>query len=119
MCAYIAATLKAYDSKPVIVGGAKDHVYILCLMSKIHPLSKIVAEVKRDSSKWMKTKGVRYREFSWQGGYGAFSVSKSNVDSVIKYIRDQKEHHKKYDFMGEMVGLLKKHGIEYDERYLD
>ena len=81
-------------------------------------MSKIVGEVKRNSSKWIKTKGAGYREFSWQGGYGAFSVSKSSVDSVIIYINSQKEHHRKYDFMEEMIGLMKKHGIEYDERYL-
>ncbi len=118
MHAYIASILKSYDTAPVIIGGADDHVHILCLLSRNHPLSKIVAEVKRNSAKWIKTKGAAYRDFSWQSGYGAFSVSRSNVGAVIKYIEGQKEHHKKFDFMKEMIGLLKKHGIEHDERYL-
>lgn len=115
---YIASILKAYDTAPVIIGGVQDHVHILCLLSKNHPLSKIVGEVKRNSSKWIKTMGAEYRDFSWQAGYGAFSVSRSKVNTVIKYIKGQKEHHKRFDFRKELIELLEKHGIEYDERRL-
>ena len=118
MHAYIASILKAYDSPPVIVGGPDDHVHILCLLSRNHSISKVIAEIKRNSTKWIKTKGADYKEFSWQNGYGVFSVGKSMVDKTIKYIKNQKEHHAEVDFKGEMIGFLKKHGVAYDEKYL-
>ena len=118
MHAYLASLLKIYESHAIIVGGAEDHAHILCSLSKNHPLSKIIGEVKRNSSKWIKKKGTEYLEFQWQNGYGAFSVSSSNLESVRKYIVDQKHHHKKYTFKEELIRLLKKHGVRYDEKYL-
>ena len=78
----------------------------------------MIEVVKKDSSKWIKTKGKAYRNFHWQNGYGAFSVSQSNVDEVIKYIEDQKEHHCKRTFQEEFRAFLKKYQMPYDERYV-
>ncbi|HEY6332723.1 MAG TPA: transposase [Blastocatellia bacterium] len=72
----------------------------------------------KDSSKWIKSKGVWYRDFHWQDGYGAFSIGESGVPALKRYIAKQKEHHKKIRFEDEFIALLKKYNIEYDERYL-
>ena len=79
---------------------------------------KLVEEVKSHSSKWIKTKGVDYSNFYWQDGYGAFSVNPRGVDRVITYIKNQKAHHDKKSFQDEYRSILKKHAIEYDERYV-
>jgi len=118
MHAYLSSVCKAYDSVSLITGGTEDHVHILCSVSKNFPISKIIGEIKRNSSKWIKKKGAEYSEFQWQNGYGAFSVSSSNLESVRRYIIDQKHHHKKYTFKEELIRLLKKHGVEFNEKYL-
>ncbi len=79
---------------------------------------KLLKEVKSHSSKWMKTKGADLQDFYWQDGYGAFSVNPAEVDVVIKYIANQKEHHRKKSFQDEYRALLKKYQVEYDERYV-
>ena len=79
---------------------------------------KLLEEVKSHSSKWMKTKGDEYRNFYWQDGYGAFSVNPSEVDVVINYIANQKNHHATKTFQDEYRAFLKKYNIEYDERYV-
>ncbi len=79
---------------------------------------KLVEELKSHSSKWIKTKGENYRNFYWQGGYGAFSVNPSEMDVVVRYIENQKEHHRKKSFQEEYRAFLKKYKVEYDERYV-
>ena len=79
---------------------------------------KLVEELKSHSSKWIKTKGENYRNFYWQGGYGAFSVNPAEMDVVVRYIENQKEHHRKKIFQEEYRGFLKKYEVEYDERYV-
>lgn len=116
--AYQAGIFKHWDSPAIIIGGVEDHVHALFSQSKKHSLMKTVEEVKKGSSKWMKTDGPRNKEFYWQNGYAAFSVSESNVPEVKEYIRNQEEHHRTMTFQDELRALLDRHHIEYDERYV-
>jgi putative transposase len=116
--AYQAGILKQWDSPALVIGGVEDHVHALFALSKNDALSKIVEEVKKGSSKWMKTEGPRNPDFHWQAGYGAFSVSPSNEDAVRRYMENQEEHHRKMTFQDELRELLRRHGIAFDEGYL-
>ena len=79
---YLATSLKSLDSPSIIVNGVSDHVHILCRLSRNHAIKTVLGNIKADSSKWIKTKGDAYRDFHWQAGYGAFSVSQSLTDDV-------------------------------------
>jgi putative transposase len=116
--AYQAGILKEWDSPALVIAGAADHVHALLCLSKNHALAKVIEEVKKSSSKWLKTQAISLHDFHWQAGCGAFSVSQSNVETVKRYIEKQEEHHRERSFQEELLGLLKRHGIEYDERYL-
>lgn len=118
MHAYLASIIKAYTNIPLIVGGVEDHIHILCVLSKTNTLAKVVGETKRNSSKWIKTKDAIYSDFLWQRGYGAFSVSHSQIKRVHRYINNQEQHHKKISFKEEYLDFLKKHEQEFDDRYL-
>jgi len=96
-------------------GGMEDHAHLLIQLPATLALAKAVQLLKGSSSKWVNEHG---REFSWQEGYGAFSVSKSNINAVVKYIANQETHHRKITFEDEFIALLEKHGIEYDPRYV-
>jgi len=115
---YLGGICHNLDCTPIKIGGHSDHVHILCLLSKKIALIKLLEEVKTDSSKWMKTMGEDLTDFYWQNGYGAFSVNPSEVDKVIQYIANQKEHHQKKSFQDEYRAFLKKYKVEYDERYV-
>ena len=116
--AYLGSVLKEYESPALLVGGTADHSHALCLLSKTQTLAKVIGESKRSSSKWIKTKGNSFASFEWQAGYGAFSVSHSNAGRVQTTIANQAEHHRNISFQEEFLGFLKKHSVEYDERYL-
>ncbi len=116
--AYMGSIIKDNDSIPIKIGGVEDHVHILCLLSKNITIVKLVEQVKKHSSRWIKTKGPYYSNFKWQRGYGAFSVSKSEVQDKIRYIENQEEHHNKVSYREELIRLLKKADLDYDERYL-
>ena len=116
--AYLAGIFEQWDSPVLVIGGYDDHVHALFVLSKNHPLKKIVEEVKKGSSKWIKTVDGGLAEFSWQDGYGAFSVSESNVPEVRKYIESQADHHHRMTFQDELRQLLARHGMTVDERYL-
>ena len=116
--AYQAGIFREWQSPALVIGGVQDHVHALFSLSKNHALKKIVEEVKKGSSKWMKSEGSKNRDFYWQSGYAAFSVSQSNVDEVRTYIQNQEQHHRKISFQDELRGLFDRHGIEYDERYV-
>jgi len=105
-------------SIPIIINGVEDHIHILCVMSKNIALAKLVEEIKRHSSRWIKTKGIYYSHFKWQGGYGGFSVSSSILDKTTQYIEKQEEHHRVMTFKEEYLLFLKEYGIDYDEEYL-
>jgi putative transposase len=115
---YLGGVCKELDCNPVQVGGYLDHVHILCTLSKKIALMKLLQEVKQNSSKWIKTKDESLKDFYWQDGYGAFSISPTNVDVVANYIATQKEHHKTHTFQDEYRGFLNKFKIEYDERHV-
>jgi putative transposase len=116
--AYIGSIIKDNESIPILINGVEDHLHILCVISKNIALAKLVEEIKRHSSRWIKTKDRHYTQFSWQGGYGGFSVSPSLHDKTRNYIVKQEEHHKKISFKEEYVLFLKEYGIEYNEQYL-
>ena len=116
--AYMGAIIKDNQSVPIIINGVENHVHILFVLSKNIALAKIMEEIKRHSSRWIKTKGNYYSQFAWQGGYGGFSVSPSLHDKTKRYIRNQQEHHRKMTFKEEYLMFLKEYGVEYDERYL-
>jgi len=115
---YAATVLKNMDCSPIQIGGVSDHLHILCAMSKHLKLIDFIAEIKRPTSKWVKTQGAALRNFSWQSGYGAFSVSQSQVERVRNYIVTQTEHHRRRTFQEEFRAFLKRYQIEYDERYV-
>jgi putative transposase len=114
--AYLAAVLKDIQCPALIVGGVADHVHILCQLAKTQSVSDIMEHLKASSSKWLKTQGSR--TFSWQRGYGAFSVSQSHVDAVISYIEKQEDHHRTITFEEEFRLILKRYRVAFDERYL-
>jgi len=115
---YMGGICKGMECNPVEIGGVADHVHILCLLSRKVAQMDLLEEVKKRSSKWIKTIDVRYGNFYWQEGYGCFSVNPSEVDKVIAYIRNQEEHHKGTTFQTEYCAFLEKYGVEYDERYV-
>jgi REP element-mobilizing transposase RayT len=116
--AYQVGIFRQWDCPAIAIGGVEDHIHALFALSKNHALSKIVEEVKKGSSKWMKAAGPMNPDFQWQAGYGAFSVSPSNLEAVKRYIEGQEEHHRKMTFQDELRALLRRHGIAFDERYL-
>jgi len=95
-----------------------DHVHLLASLSKQTCVSDIIRDIKSNSSRWIYETFDRLRGFAWQTGYGAFSVSLSNIDSVCKYIIDQQEHHRVRSFQEEFIAFLKRHRLDYDERYI-
>ncbi len=115
--AYQAGIFKEWESPALIIGGVEDHVHALFLLSKNHPLKKIVEEVKKGSSKWMKRE-TSNADFHWQNGYAAFSVSQSNGGKVKTYVQNQDVHHRKMSFQEELRELLQRHDVEFDERYV-
>ncbi len=115
---YIQGILKNMVCPAIIINGTADHVHILCLLSRNVSVSDLLEEIKRSSSKWIKTQGTKYHNFYWQNGYGAFSVSESLVDRVKRYVERQEEHHARKSLQEEYLALLEKYGVEYDERYL-
>jgi REP element-mobilizing transposase RayT len=118
MHAYIAEMLRNQNCETMIVGGVEDHTHSLFALSRTLPIARVVKEVKRTSSGWIKQAWPRLARFHWQGGYAAFSVSQSNLENVIRYIENQEEHHKRVTFQDEYRAFLKAYGIEYDERYV-
>ena len=116
--AYMAGTLQQYESPALIINSVPDHVHILFRLSKNYALAKVVEEVKKESSKWIKTIEGGTKLFKWQIGYGAFSVSSSKVETVKRYIKNQKEHHGYQTFQEEIEQFAKEYDIiEYDPKY--
>ncbi len=116
--AYLGGVCNKLDCTVLKVGGYLNHVHILCMLSKNIKLSKLLQDLKSNSSKWIKTKGENYQNFFWQDGYGAFSVNPSEVEIVVNYIANQKEHHSKKNYQDEFRAFLEKYEVEYDERYV-
>ena len=116
--AYLAGACNNLGVDAIRIGGIEDHVHICCRMSKELAISKLIGELKRESSKWVKTQGSSFGDFYWQSGYGAFSISPSHVDGLVEYIANQEEHHKQESFQDEFRRLCKKYSVEIDERYV-
>lgn len=116
--AYMAAILKSNQSPAIIIGGMPDHIHILCRQSKNIAPCKLIELVKKNSSRWIKTKGKEFHQFLWQNGYGAFSVSQSHINMVRRYIANQAYYHQRIDFKKELITLLEKYEVDFDERYL-
>jgi putative transposase len=116
--AYIGGILRNADSKLLAANGTANHLHLLLSLNKSVLLPTLVGDIKRSSSKWLKTKGGMLNKFQWQDGYSAFSVGHTQVNDVSKYIAGQKEHHKTKLFEAEMRGFYRKYDIVYDERYV-
>ena len=117
---YIVKILINHNCRVLQIGGIDNHVHILCDVSKTLSIAKLVEEIKFSSSRWIKTKGQKYQEFSWQQGYGAFTVSSCQKNLLCNYISTQKQHHKIQVFENEYRELLQEHQVNFDERhYLD
>ncbi len=116
--AYMATVLHNLGCAPVLINSVEDHIHLLFDLSRTVAVSKVVEDVKKASSKWIKTQGPEFAGFAWQAGYGAFAVSESNVDAVREYIAGQREHHHKKSFQEEYRQFLEKHRVAFDERYV-
>jgi len=114
--AYIGGLVKELKGKPIIINGTDDHIHLLISLPAKVSLSDAMRFVKANSSRWVSE---RFNiKFAWQKGFGAFSVSRSQMDAVFQYIRDQEIHHRKFDLTSEFQTLLDRNGVEYDPRYL-
>ena len=116
--AYQASICRACNSPALIINGVEDHVHILCRLSRTIAICDLLEEVKKRSSKWIKSKGKEYKGFAWQDGYWAASVGEREVERVKRYIANQKEHHRKKSFKQEHRETLRRHGVDFDERYV-
>src|SRR5438552_1401643 len=118
MNAYLATICRDLGAELVHVGGVADHVHIVTTLPRTLSQAQLIEQIKKASSKWIKALEARYRGFFWQRGYGAFSVSPSQLAAVREYVEKQEEHHRTHTFQEEYCELLCKHGIEFDEKYL-
>jgi REP element-mobilizing transposase RayT len=113
---YMATIFRDHKSPSLIIDGTMDHVHMLFALGRTIAIAELVEEVKTGSSKWIKTKGREFKNFHWQKGYGAFSIGQSNVESLKRYIRAQKQHHRRVTFEEEYRKFLKLYEVEYDEK---
>ena len=115
---YLAGVMKNINCPAIEIGGVADHLHILCRQAKNITAEDLIKKIKTPTSQWMKKQGIGFRDFFWQGGYGIFSVSPSNLSSVRQYILAQEEHHRKETFLDEFRRFLERYEVEYDERYV-
>ncbi|MDN3678230.1 IS200/IS605 family transposase [Flavobacterium paronense] len=115
---YITGIIKYHNHKVLAINGVADHIHILIGMRPTQSISDLLQDVKRSSSKWINEKKFLKVKFEWQEGYGAFSYSKSDLNNVIKYIRNQEQHHAVKTFREEYLEFLKLFEVDYDERYI-
>ena len=116
--AYIGGVVRTHKMTAIQIGGIEDHIHALIMAPPTVSPSQIAQYLKGDSSKWIHEEFLKLRGFAWQNGYGGFTLSKSQIPEVVKYIKNQREHHRKKTFQEEYLELLQKHGVDYDERCL-
>jgi REP element-mobilizing transposase RayT len=116
--AYMATVLQNLGCAPVLINSVEDHIHLLFDLARTVAVSKVVEDVKKSSSKWLKSQGPSLSDFAWQAGYGVFAVSESNVETVRQYIANQREHHRVKTFQEEYRLFLERHRISFDERYV-
>ncbi|MCB1090591.1 MAG: IS200/IS605 family transposase [Verrucomicrobiae bacterium] len=116
--AYLAGVIRGERGVPIAMGGTANHVHLLAVFSPAISVSEMAKRIKGNSSRWINAERRLPGHFAWQGGYGAFSVSESAKDRVVQYIRNQKEHHRRQTFEEEFIGLLEKHHVPWDEKYI-
>jgi putative transposase len=115
---YMSGICTNQESPAIEIGGVADHVHICCRLTKTGGIADLIRELKKSSSGWVKEREPRLSQFYWQKGYGAFSVSPSHLDGLVKYIQNQEEHHKHESFQDEFRRLCAKYGLKIDERYV-
>jgi REP element-mobilizing transposase RayT len=115
---YMAVVLSDLGCRTVLINSVEDHVHVLFELARTVTVSKAVEAMKAHSSRWIKSRGAEFAAFAWQAGYGAFSVSESNLLAVRDYVADQREHHRTRTFESEFRALLERHGVAFDERYV-
>ena len=115
---YMGGISRENNMKALAIGGIEDHVHLLISLPATLSIARAIQLIKGGSSKWVHDTFPNHNNFKWQEGYGAFSISISHKEDTIAYINTQKEHHRKKSFQEEYVSFLKKHGIDYDERYV-
>lgn len=118
MHAVIIGMLRNRKCPGIAINSVEDHIHILCQLSRTTSIAELLQEIKAASSRWLKDQRKELHAFQWQGGYAVFSVSQSQVPTVVSYIENQEEHHRRLSFQEELLVLLQKHQIEYDEQYL-
>lgn len=115
---YMGGIARENKMKALAIGGDEEHAHVFLSLPSTLSISKAIQLIKGGSSTWVSKTFDEFKDFQWQEGYGAFSVSISHIENTINYINNQKGHHKKQTFQEEYLMILKKHGIEYDEQYL-
>ena len=115
---YMGGTIRDLNGKALIINGTSDHVHLLISMPATITIAEMMRIVKSKSSGWVREEFSSEHAFAWQAGYGAFSVSHSNVKAVEEYIAGQEQHHKRVSFQDELLSFLRRQGIEFDERYI-
>ena len=115
---YIGGIIRQQGGQLLAAGGMPDHIHLLAAISKTVAISDALRDIKANSSKWIHDEIPQQAGFAWQSGYGAFSVSFSNIEAVRQYLANQKEHHRVRSFQEEFLELLHRHEIEFDERYM-
>ena len=115
---YMHGIVENNDAKLITANGTANHVHLLVSLGRKIDFPELIGDIKRDTSKWIKKQDGKFDDFYWQKGYGAFSIGQSQVETVCKYIKNQKAHHAKQNFQDEYRSLLQKYEIEFDERYV-
>ena len=115
---YMGGIIAKLSGQPLLVNGPSDHVHLLFVQPAALGLAELMEKVKANSSRWVNKRWPQRTRFAWQTGYTAFSVSQSQVDAVMKYIRNQEQHHQRRTFQEELVAFLKQHRIAYDPRFV-
>ena len=115
---YMGGILNGLGCSPIEINTEPDHAHVLFAMSRTETISNVVGQLKKSSNDWLRNRDQKFRDFYWQGGYGIFSVSQSNVEEVRQYIRNQREHHQHVSFQDEFRMFLKRYEVEFDEQYV-